>query len=157
MQRCNAEVKHAIAALPVNICSRITGHGRHDLHPVLLQEFGQILLTRLKQDGQVAAVDHAHALLPRSFDQRAKAAVQLRRATGQVQGAQTACSQHAGNQRQGVLIHHFDAIRAGVDMAVQATLVAQVAQVDLQRGQGLAANCGEIRVFQQWQGVVHKG
>ena len=72
--------------------------------------------------------------------------VQLRGAAGQVQRGQLPHSQHLQHQGCGVGIHHFGALRAGVDVAVQAALVALVAQVHLQRVQGGATQRREIGI-----------
>jgi len=76
-------------------------------------------------------------------------------ATGQVQRLDATRFQHLGDERQRLGVHHLGAVGPGVDMAVQARLVAAVAQVHLQGAQGLAADGREAGVGQKGEGGVH--
>ena len=49
LQRGNAQVKHAVAALLVHIGSRVAGHGSHDLDTLFRQKFCQPFLPGLKR------------------------------------------------------------------------------------------------------------
>jgi hypothetical protein len=53
--------------------------------------------------------------------------------------------------------HFLGALRAGVDVAMQAALVAAIAEVDLQRVEHAPLEGGEIGTAQQGQGGVHWG
>jgi len=52
-------------------------------------------------------------------------------------------------------VHLLGAVRAGVDVAVHAALVAGVAEVDLQGLDALAAQRREVGDLEQRQGGVH--
>ena len=74
--------------------------------------------------------------------------VQFRRAAGEVQNLDAAGGQQAQDVPDGVRRHLFLAPRAGIDVAVQALLIAAIAQIDLQGLQAGAAQGGEIGGFQ---------
>ena len=155
LQGHNAFVKHTITALFVHIGGGITGHRRHDVHLVFGQKRSQAFLPLLQQNRQVAAVDHAHTHGAGRHHQVTEAPVQLRRPASQIQGLYLTRLQHLRNQGQRGLVHHLGSVGAGVDMAMQATLVAFVAQVDLQGLQGSALDGRELGLLQQWECVVH--
>ena len=74
--------------------------------------------------------------------------VQFRRATGQIQYAQ-ACVAHEPNEIVCRLPpHDFGPFRPCIDMTVQAGLVTQVADIDLQRFQFRARNGREVALSQ---------
>jgi len=81
--------------------------------------------------------------------------VQLRRTAGEVESADTPRRQHLGDQVQGCGIHHFGAVGTGIDMAVQAALVALVTEIDLQGLSSPAPDGGEIGNLKQRQGIAH--
>src|SRR3546814_1172033 len=58
-------------------------------------------------------------------------------------------------QRHGVAGHQLGAARAGSDGAVDAAVVVQVAEVELQRVEPVALDRREVAVAQQWPGVMH--
>jgi len=128
---------------------------------VLGQERRQILLSRLEQDGQVAAVHHVYAAVAaqgtRLAHQPAEVRVQLRRATGQVERPDVLGRQHVEHRVHGGLVHLLGAAGPGVYMAVHAGLVAGVAQIDLQGLDGAAAQRREVGDPEQRQGGVQGG
>jgi hypothetical protein len=123
---------------------------------LLSKKVGQVLLIRLGKDGEVAAVDHLHIQTPGRLDQPAETRMQLRRAAGQVERGQVARFQHARDELDGCVVHRFGTVRACVDVAVQAGLVAAVAEVDLQGGESATLQFGEIRCLEEGKGVVHE-
>ena len=64
--------------------------------------------------------------------------MQLRRATGEINTGDPLQTDDIWNQRQQRIIHLFRPCRAGIDMAVRATLVAAIAEIQLQRAQCLS-------------------
>ncbi|MNZ36562.1 hypothetical protein D3C78_539880 [compost metagenome] len=88
-------------------------------------------------------------------DQIAKARVHLRRAAGQVEGVHRMGIDHLIEDSQGGVAHALGARRPGIDVAVQAALVAAIGQVDLQGFQLAAANRREVQGIEQREGVVH--
>ncbi len=155
LQAGDAAVEHAIAALAVHVRGRVAGQrGRH-FHSLLGEEGRQIVLARLGKDGEIAAVDHPHAHGAGCAHQIKKVRAQLWCAAGQVQGGNAARAQHLQNQGRVLGVHHLGAVGAGRDVAVQAALVALVAQVDLKCLQALAADRREVGGCEQGQGGVH--
>ncbi len=61
LQAADGGVEHALAALAVDIVLEVAGHRGDDLDLLGGEKLRQVLLARLLQDGQVAAVDHLHA------------------------------------------------------------------------------------------------
>ncbi|MCY1548110.1 hypothetical protein D9M68_841980 [compost metagenome] len=90
-------------------------------------------------------------------DDLAKARVHLRRAAGQIQAVHRMGIDHLVQQRQALVGHRLGAGRPGVDVAVQATLVAAIGQVDLQGFQVAAANRRKGQLVEQRQHGVHSG
>jgi len=64
-----------LAPLAVHVVLQVAGQRRHQIHPLPGEEVRQVLLTRLGQDGQVAAVDDLRAQAPGSLHQGAEARV----------------------------------------------------------------------------------
>ncbi|MOA07867.1 hypothetical protein D3C78_1275930 [compost metagenome] len=90
-------------------------------------------------------------------DDLPEARVQLGRAAGQVEGVQRMAVEHLAQERHVGVVHALVARRPGVDVAVQAALVAAVGQVDLQGFQRAAAQGGKVQGVEQRQGGVHGG
>ena len=99
-------------------------------------------------NGEVAAVDDPHAQRARLLHQHAKPRVQFRRTAGQIQRGDAARAQDLDNQRHRGLVHHLGSIRPGVDVAVQAGLIAPVTQVHLQGRDCSAPQGGKIADLQ---------
>jgi hypothetical protein len=85
LQRGDAALEHAFAALPVHVVLEVTGQRSRDLDLLVREELRQSLLPGLIQDGEVAAVHHLHADLARAHHQAAKVGVELWRTPGQVE------------------------------------------------------------------------
>ena len=130
-QRRDAFIERPFSALPVDILRQIARQRCHHFHLMPRQEFGETFLPLLKQDSQVASVDHPHTHCSCPVHQLAKLAVQLRRTAGQIERADPACRQYLKDKLQRLLIHRFLAAGARVDMAMQAGLIAPITQIDL--------------------------
>ena len=139
---------NAIATLAVHVSRRVTGERGGYLYALRCQKFCQPVLLRLRENGQVAAVYDPHPQCPGPGDQVTKVNIELWRAPGQIQRCNPSVAQHLQDQINGICIHHLGARRSGVHVAVQAALVALVAQIDLQSVQPVAANGGEISRYQ---------
>ncbi len=83
------------------------------------------------QDGQIAAVDHLQPGCSGAGDQSAKLRMHLRRAAGQIQRADRVCINDVTQQLDQLVRHGLGAGWPGVDVAVQATLVAAVGEIYL--------------------------
>ena len=67
--------------------------GRHR-HALLRQELCEVLLARLEQDRQVAAIDDLDPALPRRADEPPETGIQLRRTAGEVETGRRQPVQH---------------------------------------------------------------
>jgi hypothetical protein len=126
-------VERAIAALGVGVAATVVRQRAHHLDAALAEPCGQVREAGQEKDGQVASVDDVlapgHALL----DQVAKVGIQLRRASGDVDGVRGRPIQGAQTQFNSFAVHVLGgAIGTGVDVAVPAGHVAQPADVDLE-------------------------
>src|SRR5262249_49974633 len=116
-----------------NILFEIAGKRRDDLDPLAGEKLGEILLAGDFEHGEIAAIHHAHAHGARRAYQSAKVRVEFRRAAGDVEVRQ-ALSRKESKHRVDHLARHFlAAVRAGIDVAVHAGLVAAIADIDLER------------------------
>jgi hypothetical protein len=116
----------------------------------------QVFLPGLGQDGEVAAVDDPHAQRPGLSHEVPEVRVQLRRTAREVQRRHLARPQHLDHLGDRVAVHHLGALRAGCDVAVQAALVALVAEVDLQGVERPAPDRREVGGGEQGQRGVHR-
>ena len=71
-------------ALLVHSLSGVAGQGGHHADTLGRQELGQVLLTRLEEDGEVAAVQDRAAKRGCALDQEAELRVELGRAPSEV-------------------------------------------------------------------------
>lgn len=85
-QGANARVEDPLAPLPIDILFEITGKGGDDLHSLGGEKFGQSILGRLVEDRKVATVDDPQLAATGLGDQATEIAIDLRRATGKVEG-----------------------------------------------------------------------
>ena len=102
------------------------------MNPLLGQKSGQIALAWFVEDGQVAAIDHLHALLPSCPHQISELGMQFRSASGEIKNPQLQMLQHLRDQSDVAVAHHFRAPRPSIHVAMAAALIAAVAQVHLQ-------------------------
>ena len=114
---------------------------------MLGQELRQLLLTRLEQHRQVATIHDLDAEAMCALHQIAEVRVQLGRTTGQVQALEPALLQGApdGLRDLGTHVHvRASLMRTGIDVAMSTRLIAQLAEVDLQRGQRAGVELGQV-------------
>ena len=140
----DAALVDAFAALAVDVFLEVTGQGSDDLDPVVGQEPGQILLARLAQDGEVAAIHDVHAERAGTTNEVAKVRVEFGCPAGKVQGFNLAGLEKLDHGVDGSGRHHLLAVRSGIHVAVQAALVAAVAEIDLQGLQLVATDPGKV-------------
>ena len=81
--------------------------------------------------------------------------IQFRRAAGEIERGGAGGAQEGEHRVDGVAVHLLGPVRAGVDVAVQAGLVAAVAEVDLQGVDAAAANRRKVRRLHQRKGGMH--
>jgi hypothetical protein len=141
----NAALEHTVAALTVHVGRRIARQGSRDFDLLFGQKVGQALLAGLTQNRQVAAVDDPHTQSPRTHHQRPKSVMEFGGTSRQVQRLDVSARQHRQHRFDGGRVHHFGPVGAGAHMAVQATLVALVAQIDLQGVQRFDGESPESR------------
>ena len=117
----------------------------------------EVFLARLFEDGEIAAIDHMYAELERPAHQLAKMRIQLGGAAGNVQGPDARNRNECEHVADRFAGHELGARGARVHVAVQAALVALVAEVDLQRLQAAPAQRGKPELLDQRQCRVHSG
>src|SRR5258706_2812910 len=92
----------------------------------------QIILSRLEDHGQIAAVHHPAPNLSRRLDQEIEITVQLRPAGGDVERRNVRAGQKTQHRIDVLPAHHLGARRSRFDVAVNAGQIAVTSQVDLQ-------------------------
>ena len=92
----------------------------------------QVLVARLLLNGEVMPVHHLHAHIARRHHHAAEIRVQLRGAAGDVERRDAPPLQEFDHQIGSRGVHLLGAVRAGIDVAVHAGLVATIADIDLQ-------------------------
>ena len=115
------------------------------MYVVVSQKLWQILVARLEQNGEITAVDDLHTECMAFAHQVAKVGIHLRRAAGQVDHLDIPLADDLKNQVDGGLVHQLGAGGASIHMAVHTTQVAQIPQVYLQHGSGMATQWRKIR------------
>ena len=76
-------------------------------------------------------VQHMPAVLSALLNQKAEGWIQLRRATGQIDRSSPGCAYEFEGQSGRPRSHDLGPFRTGINMTVEAGLVAQLTQVDL--------------------------
>ena len=105
---------------------------------MIRQKKSEILLSRLGQDREIAAVDHVDVIGPHLLNELSKTRMQLRRSTGEIEAGDALRPYRLGNQLHQSVGHHFRAPGSGVHMAVATALIAAVAEVHLKGAQPAA-------------------
>src|SRR5262249_18950138 len=149
-------IEHALATLAVDILFEIAGKRSDDFDLLASEKFGKVLLPSHFEHREIAAIHHAHAHGARRAYQPAKVRVELRRAAGDVEGRQ-ALSRKEGEPRVDPLARHFlAAVRAGIDVAVHAGLVAAIADIALERVEPAPPNRRKGNLTQPRPGIAHR-
>ena len=155
---CNAAdrfFEHALAALAVDIVLEIAGHRSDDFDLLPRQERGKVLVSGLFQDSEVAAVHDVDAERAGARHQPPEVRIDLRRAAGDIEARDLLPFKECQRDIDNVRRHLLGAVRARVDMAVDAALVAAVADIELQRIEPPAPDRRERNLFEQRQGLAH--
>ena len=97
LEGCNAALKHPVAPLPIDVAWGIAGQGRHHGDALGRQEIGQTLLAWLRQDREVAAINHRHTHRPGLSHQLAEVGMELGGSPGEIQAADSPGLQHLGH------------------------------------------------------------
>ena len=95
------------------------------------QEFGQVFLPRLLQDGEVASIHHLDAAPARAGHQAAEIRIELGRAAGDVERRDAPARDKIEHDIGDLGRHFFGAVRPGIDVAMETGLVAAIADIDL--------------------------
>ena len=140
LQSIDAAAKDSLAALPVNVVFQITGQRGDNINAVVGQKLRNPLITGLGQNRQIGPIDDTKPTIAKSRHQPLKTWIHFRGAPGQVDRLQPWTSGSQLNdpfRRFGIHV----LARLGwprFNMTVGASLVAQLAQIDLQVSQGRA-------------------
>ena len=155
LQAADRTVEHALAALTLDIVLQIARHRRDDLDAVLRQKFREVFLARLLQHGEIAAVHHLDAELARAGHQAAEIRIEFGRAAGDVERRYVPPRQKIEHDVGDLGRHLLGAVRSGIDVAVEARLVAAIADIDLQGVEPAAPDGGEGDFFEQRPRIAH--
>lgn len=131
-QGADARVEDPLAPLSIDILLEITGKGGDDLHLLGGEKFGQSILGRLVENREIATVDDPQLAATGLGDQATEIAIDLRRATGKVEGGYRAFLQKIEYRVDCLRRHFFRAVGTGPDMTMSAGLIAAIAEVELQ-------------------------
>src|SRR5581483_4615509 len=131
-QHADALVEYAAAALPVDVFLQIAGQRGDDLHAVAGEKLGETFLAGLFENREIAPIHHFRAEAARLADEVAEMRIELGGAAGYIQRAHDGDAQVVDHRLHRGKVHRLGAVRAGGYVAVHATLVASVAEVDLQ-------------------------
>ncbi len=140
LQGTDAFLKDAIAALGIDIVLQIARKRSNNLHFVFRQVFRQVGVGFGLDNREVVAVDDVRTHRTGSFHKVVEKLADLRSTAGDVHDLGPVLADPRPDFVRDFLGHHFGAVRAGIDVAVSACLVALAADVDLQ---GLKASAGE--------------
>jgi hypothetical protein len=113
----------------------------HDLDTVPGQEASRRAMGSGGQDGQVAAIDHPRTESGQLFDEPEEIGIHFGGPAGQIDGGDAVALDGAETMLHRRAGHDLGALRAGIHVAMGASLVAHLAEVDLEnvdtrRGQG---------------------
>src|SRR4029079_12219832 len=97
----------------------------------------------LLEDGEIAAIHHVRIERACALDELTEMCVQLGRTTRDIQRGYVRCFQKSEHRTHGFARHLLGASRPRVYVAMHATLIALVAEIDLQ--------CLEAASMQGWK------
>ena len=130
----DARIEDASPALAFDVLRAITREARHDVDLVLGEEGGSVLLIRLFEDRQVAAIDHPASQRARAYDEVAKVGVHLGRSARQIERVDEGTALEEEEQPlDGRPIESFRPFRARLDVTMMAGEVAAQSQIHLKR------------------------
>src|SRR6266849_1958410 len=126
-------LEHPRPALAVDIVLEVARQGSDDLDPLAGEKVGEVLLSGHLQNGEVAAVQHPHAHVAGRAHQAAEMRIELRRPAGDVEGRDALLCQEGEHHVDHLGRHFLAAVRPGIDVAMDARLIAAIADIDLER------------------------
>ena len=151
----NAFLKHAVAALLIDVFRRVAGQGSDDLGLVLGQVFRQPVIAFRFNDGQVVPINDFRAGRARCFDEVAKELAQLRGAASQVHNFRMMLNNPVADAVGRRFVHHLRPPRRGIDVAMAAGLIALPPDVDLPRLQTRSTQ-GQVVLRQRLFKAIHQ-
>jgi hypothetical protein len=136
-------LERAVAPLQVGIALAIVWQRADDLDPALREPAGQVAARAGKQNREIAAVDDALAARHAFVHQVAEVRVEFGRAAGDIDRSRRGAVERGEAQVDRLAAHHLGgAVGPGVDVAMAASHVAQLADVDLENVEGGRADSG---------------
>ena len=133
LQRLDRLLERAVAALQVGIALAVVRQRADDLDAALREPAGQVAARAGEQNREIAAVDDALAARHAFVHQVAEVRVELGRAAGDVDRGRRGAVERGEAQVDRLAAHHLGgAVGPGVDVAMAAGHVAQLADVDLE-------------------------
>jgi len=151
-------VKDAVAALFVDVVWGVTGHGGDTDDFMLSMEFGDPFVAGFFDDGGVESGHDFTRLVEgaNAFDELAEVRVHFGGATGEVDGGEVGGFKPVEGAVEVVAGDEFFTVRAGVDVAMGAGDVAELAKVKLE-DLGGGAGEGELVIREGLVEGVHDG
>src|SRR6266567_7021255 len=133
MQSFNAAIEHALAALGVHVLRSVTRHRCDNLDFVPRQKLRQTLVARFEQDGEIAAINYATRRAQRSypFDEIAEIRNHFRRTPREIDCRNFRVGEPIDNAINRFARHDFLALWTGIHMAMRASQIAKLADIDL--------------------------
>ena len=134
LQRLDGILEHAVAPLAVGTQGAVMGQRRHDLHAPVGKKLRQIAVFRVGHDDrQVAAIDNVLTQFRTLVHEPAEIRIHLRGAAGDIHGRNVITTEHVEAELEGRAGHVLGLfIRSGIDVAVDAGLIAEFADVHLE-------------------------
>jgi hypothetical protein len=119
--------------LVVHFLCCVAGQGRDYGNLIIGEEVIEILEAWLFEDGQIATVGNRYSASTCVLDEVSKAGMHFGRAACQVERLYDALAQDLEEQLHCFVAHPLSAVWPCVDVAMLATLIAEVAKIDLKR------------------------
>jgi hypothetical protein len=133
VQSGDALLVRAAATLLIDVLLEITWQRGGNDHAVARKELRQVALSVFEQHRQITAVDHGTPELAGGADEVAELRVDLRGATGDINGLQLrVIPQDVDGNTRGLCGHCFSTLRTGIDVTVLASLIAGFPYIQLQ-------------------------
>ncbi len=124
LQRGDTVVEHAFAALGVDVVGGVARQRSHHFHLMFGKKRGYPVITRLFDNGRVAAIHQVYTQGLGLGHELTKAWVHFRRPAGHVQRLDTLGGDEFQRRVHGRAIHELGTLGAGLDMAMGTGQVA---------------------------------
>jgi len=109
---------------------------------MISEKFSQPLIGGLFQDGEITAVHDMDSRLSGSPDESSEMGVHFRSPSCQIEALDSRSVQEMNDGPEGSFSHHLRAIRSGIDMAMDTTLITAITHTHLK---GLQVGTGDAR------------